>query len=177
MFTNDFGNRPVVQQLPAPWQHRATWAVSGLVQVGYAENSYLLLVLSSQGRGVFDCLTGQKIARDYDEAGDYFDPIRLLAQGFGPMEAKCIRMAGLFGGGLPYTTLDGWSVDEQAPAWPTRTILLTPPTTENEQGRPVLHDPIVIGDDGACELRAYGFSETRRTLVIATSCSLFICAR
>jgi hypothetical protein len=160
--------RPVVQEPPAPWKHLITWAVGGLFQVGYDENSDLLLVLSSQGRGIFDCLTGERVARDHDEAHDYFDPIRLLAQGFGPLEGKTIRMAGLFGGGLARSTEDGWFVEEQTRAWPTRSILLTPPTVE---------ESVVIGDDGACELRAFGFSETGRSLVIAISCDLAIFVR
>jgi hypothetical protein len=52
------------------------------------------------------------VARDYEEAHDYFDSIRLLAQGFGPLEGKPIRMTGLFGGGLPRSTEDGWFVEE-----------------------------------------------------------------
>ena len=169
--------RPAIQKPPSPWKHCATWPVGGLFQVGYAEHSDLLLVLSSQGRGIFDCLTGEKVARDYEEAHDFFDPIRLLAQGFGPIEGKCIRMAGLFGGGLPLTTTDDWFLEEEAPAWPTHSILLTPPAIEHEDGSLVQIEPIVIGDDGACELRAYGFSETGRSLVIAISCDLIIFAR
>lgn len=168
--------RPAIQEPPAPWKCCATWAVGGLFQVGYAENSDLLLVLSSQGRGIFDCLTGEKVARDYEEAHDFFDPIRLLAQGFGPLEGKSIRMAGLFGGGLPLTTEDGWGLEE-SPAWPTRSIMLTPPSVQREDGSIVHGEPFVIGDDGACELRAYGFSETGHSFVIAISCDLVIFAR
>ena len=159
--------RLAVQEPPAPWKRCVTWSVGGLFQVGYAENSDLLLVLSSQGRGIFNCLTGEKVARDYEEAHDFFDPIRLLAQGFGPLEDRRIRMAGLFGGGLPLTTEDEWGLEEEAPAWPMRSILLTPPPIEREDGSHIIGEPIVIGDDGACELRAYGFSETGRSFVIA----------
>jgi hypothetical protein len=159
--------RPVIQEPPPPWKHVVTWAVGGLFQVGYAENSDLLLVLSSQGRGVFDCLTGEKVARDDEEAHDFFAPIPLTADGFGPLAGKSIRMAGLFGGGLPRTTEDGWFLEEQAPAWPIRTILLRSPARET----------IAIGDDGACELRAFGFSETGNSLIIAISCDLAIFAR
>jgi hypothetical protein len=169
--------RPPVQEPPAPWKRCNSFAVGGLFQVGYAENSDLLLVLSSQGRGVFDCLTGEKVARDYEEAHDSFDPIRLLAHGFGPLEGKIIRMAGLFGGGLPRSTEDGWFLEEQAPAWPTRSILLTPPTMERADGSHARTEPVVLGDDGACELRAFGFSETGRSFVIAISCALDIFAR
>jgi hypothetical protein len=151
--------------------------VGGLFQVGYAENSDLLLVLSHNGRGIFDCLTGERVARAYEEAHDFFDPIRLLAQGFGPLEGQSIRMAGLFGGGLPRSTKDQWFLEEVAPAWPTRSILLKPPSVQAADGKLFRHEAVVIGDDGACELRAFGFSETGRSLVIAISCDLTIFVR
>jgi hypothetical protein len=90
------------------------YAVGGLFGVGYATASELLLVLSSQGRGVFDCATGERLARDYEESHKFFDPIRLTAVGFGPLDGQAIRIAGLFGGGLPLTTLDGWYLEAQA---------------------------------------------------------------
>jgi hypothetical protein len=71
------GSRPPVQEPPAPWKHQVTWAVGGLFQVGYVEDSDVLLVLSSAGRGMFDCLVGEKVARDDHEAHDFFDPIHI----------------------------------------------------------------------------------------------------
>lgn len=94
-----------------------------------------------------------------------------MAQGFGPLAGQAVRTGGLFGGGLPYTTADGWSLDECAEAWPVRTVLLTAPN--DLQGR----EPVAVGDDGACELRAFGFSETGLSFVIATSCDLAIFTR
>jgi hypothetical protein len=126
------------------------------------------LVLSTQGRGVFDCNTGEKIARDHD--GEYLcNTNRLLAPGFGPLEGKTIRMAGLFGGGLALTTVDGWSFDVDASAWPQHAVFLKEPSS--------LSQGYFVGDDGACELRAFGFSETGRSFVIAISCDLMIFAR
>lgn len=49
-----------VQAPPSPWYKVATYAVGGLLGVGYGEATDLLLVISSQGRSVFDCLTGEK---------------------------------------------------------------------------------------------------------------------
>lgn len=80
--------RPPIQEPPPPWRHLDTWAVGGLFQVGYAEGSDLLLVLSSQGRGVFDCIADQRVSRDCQEAHDNFDPIRLLANGLGPLDGR-----------------------------------------------------------------------------------------
>jgi len=168
---------PEIQDPPTPWKCMGTWAVGGLLQIGYAEDSDLLLVLSSQGRGIFDCKTGEKLARDYDEDNDCFDPVRLLAQGFGPLEGKTIRMAGLFGGGLTRTTADWWSLDDIAPAWPTHSIRLTALSSVREDGSFSREEPVVVGDSGACELRAYGFSETGQSFIIAISCDLVIFAR
>ena len=52
---------------PIPWKLVASVAIGGLRSVGFDRNSDNLLVVSSQGRGVLDCITGEKIARDYDE--------------------------------------------------------------------------------------------------------------
>jgi hypothetical protein len=160
--------RPAIHDAPKPWRRLPASAVGGLFQVGYAAGTDLLLVLSSQGRGVFDCISGEKVARDYAEAHDFFDPIRLTAVGFGPLSGQTGHMAGLFGGGLPLTTLDGWGLEVQARVWPTHTVFLSAPGTR---------EPVCIGEDGACEMRACGFSETGRSFVIATSCDLTIFAR
>ena len=151
-----------------PWELLANYTVGGLFQVGYASGSDLLLVLSSQGRGIFDCVTGKKLARDYEEAYDFFDRIRLTATGFGPLEGQTVKMAGLMGGGLPMSTADGWGLEVQARAWPTHSFFLTAPGSR---------EPLCLGDDGACEYRACGFSETGRSFIFATSCELSIFAR
>jgi hypothetical protein len=158
---------PTIHEVPAPWRSHV-YAVGGLFGVGYATASDLLLVLSSQGRGVFDCSTGKKLNRDYEEAHDFFDPIRLVAVGFGPLAGQSIRIAGLFGGGLPLTTRDGWHLQAQARVWPTHSVFLTAPSSQV---------PVCIAEDGACELRAYGFSETCGSFIIATSCELAMFTR
>jgi hypothetical protein len=159
---------PAISDVPPPWRPLPVYGVGGLFQVGYAAGTDLLLVLSSQGRGVFDCIAGEKVARDYAEAHDFFDPIRLTAAGIGPLDGKAVRMAGLFGGGLPLTTTDGWLLEVQARAWPTHSVFLSAPGSR---------EPVCIGDDGACEMRACGFSETGQSFVIATSCELAMFTR
>jgi hypothetical protein len=160
--------RPQVQPPPPPWKKLQTWPVGGLFQVGYAEGSDLLLVLSWHGRGIFNCLTGEKVARDYAEAHDSFDPVKLTAQGFGPLEGQTVPVVGSFGGELPHATADGWVLEEQSPAWPIRSILLNPSQPHNSS---------VVADDGAYELHAFGFSETGLSFVIATSSDLTIFMR
>ena len=153
-----------MQSTLAPWRNARTYAVGGLFEVGYAPASDLLLVHSANGRGIFDCITAERLARDDEEPMDTSDPIRLTAQGFGPLDGQSIRMAGLFGGALPLTTTDHHRLEEHSPDWPNRAILLVKPDRSKTPA----------GDDGECELRAFGFSETGRSFVIATSCELVI---
>lgn len=100
------------QDPPAPWKI-FSYAVGGLSCVGYAPDSDLLLALSPTGRGVFDCLSGERVARQrVDEAGDWdiLDRRRLTAPGIGPLDGKSIRVAGIWGGGLPVMSPDGWEL-------------------------------------------------------------------
>ncbi len=157
----------VVQPPPAPWAHIRTYAIGGLFQVGYARDSDLLLVHSAQGRGLFDAVAGTRFARDDEEPMDAFDPIRLIAPGFDAIGEGNVHMAGLFGGGLPWTTLDGYRLEEHSPAWPRRGVVLIEPDEAQA----------LVFEDGACELRAFGFSETGRSFVVATSCELGLFAR
>ncbi|MEI7768517.1 MAG: hypothetical protein WCI67_00950 [Chloroflexales bacterium] len=159
---------------PPPWTLVTCVAVGGLLAVGYAEQSDLLLVISSQGRGIFDCLSGTRIARDQTDAAPFYDEITLRAQGFGPLEGQVLPIAGLCGGGLPNATRDGWHLQAIPLPWPHHRIVLEAPF------RSMYHDPAsatCVGDDGACELRAAGFSPTGQSFVIATSCDLMIIAR
>jgi len=53
---------------PEPWRHVASHGIGGLTDIGYGEGSDLLLVVSHNGRGVFDCLSGERVARDRVES-------------------------------------------------------------------------------------------------------------
>src|SRR5450631_1343055 len=98
---------PVVNP-PPPWKRLAVHAVGGLTEVGFAEDSDCLLVVSSQGRGVIDCRTGERVARDRGEPdGSWYDERRLRAQGIGPLDGQVVRLAGLHGGGLLTCGRDG----------------------------------------------------------------------
>jgi hypothetical protein len=163
-----------IQAPPPPWQPIASFAVGGLLAVGYAEDTDLLLVISTQGRGIFDCQLGTKIARDYTDADKFYDEITLLAQGFGPLDGQVLRIAGLFGGGLPNSTRDGWHLQAIPLPWPQHSIVLELPFRSMYQDKT---SATRVGEDGACELRAYGFSSTGRSFVIATSCDLAIFTR
>jgi hypothetical protein len=78
------------------YRHLNTFAIGGLQSVGYVNESDMLIVLSSQGRGIFNCLTGEKIYRDdYDWWGD-FEQENSLIRGFDGEAGKVIKTFGLY---------------------------------------------------------------------------------
>ena len=106
----------------APWQRITSIAVGGLISVGFDRHSDNLLIVSYQGRGVVNCCTGEKTARD-DE--DYYENEEYLeAVGIGDLKNKTIKMAGLYGGGLPTYTTDGWQLESVTLNFPEEMILL-----------------------------------------------------
>jgi hypothetical protein len=114
---------------------------------------------------LFDCATGERIARDRNEdSGDEHEP-DLSCEGIGVLTGCRVPMAGLYGGGLHSCTPDTWSVHVVAPAWPAERVVLADP----------FHDPFADPDGrGWCVihedfgLRATGFSPSGHTLVVAS---------
>jgi hypothetical protein len=165
--------------VPTPWRPGITHAVGGLDAVGFAHRSDLLLVTSSQGRGVFDCVAGNCLERDHAVAADendWQDDFELEALGIGPLAGRTIRIAGLPGGALARTTRDGWCVERFALDWPIESVLLTPPGSWIYETRPGRSSAFVkLAEE--YELRACGFSPTGNSLVVATASELTIFAR
>ena len=159
------------------WKQVTSFAVGGLTEVGFGDDTDLLLVVSSQGRGLFDCLTGERIARDYenpDSNVDWYNPVRLLASGIGVLAGQEIRLAGLHGGGLPRFTFDGWSLELAAPNYPIENVFLSPPL------KTIFVDSFAEGCAKIAEdyeVRACGFSSTGRSFIVAWSHTLNIYAR
>lgn len=150
-------------------------AVGGLTSVGFYDSSDLLLAASSNGLGVFDCRTGQRLARDDGESE--FDIGNLLMKGIGPLADKQVRMSGIYGGRLACQTADGWRLEAVPLSWPDEEIILSPP------GQTMLWCP---ADQSvklhklagfATELRAFGFSPTGRCFVVATAADISIFSR
>ncbi|MBD5782247.1 hypothetical protein IEN85_22300 [Pelagicoccus sp. NFK12] len=156
---------------PAPWRETATIAVGGLSSVGFAEKEEHLLVVSSQGRSVIDCSTGERLERNREEYDE--DTSLLEAEGIGPLAGTKIKISGLYGGGLPNSTDDMWAVHEVTLEWPETTLIMTEPGSwlygmiYEKKG-----DFVKIGSE--LELRAFGFSPSGRSLVIATSSDVTI---
>ncbi|MFI8420497.1 hypothetical protein [Streptomyces sp. NPDC085479] len=173
---------PVVPA-PAPWRNvfGGMAAVGGLTGIGFgvdtATDHDLVMVVSSQGYGVFDAVTGERIARDRDPEDDDGPDVSpdLSCPWIGPLAGQRVRVAGLYGGGL-HSSGDGWRVDVEAPDWPHHRILLSSnggnwhraPHTEGWWH--VLHSTWST-------LRAVGFSPTGRTLAVATSSDLTLWTR
>ncbi|WP_343689955.1 hypothetical protein [Chitinophaga sp.] len=159
------------------WSHKNTYAIGGLENVGYADNSDNLIVLSSQGRGVFSCVTGEKIDRDSLDWWSQFDESTSAIRGFGLLAGAIIKTSGLYGKYfLPTETNDGWTLikrenevdDPPFEKYRVTKIFLTSPNNEKI---------IFISKDGPCELRSFGFSPTGNSFVVALSCELAIWSR
>ena len=129
--------------------------------------------MSYQGRGVVNCCTGEKAARDYE---DSYKEEYLEAKGMGNLKGKSIRMAGLFGGGLPTLTIDGWQLESVTLNFPKEMILLVEPDSD-------LYGSVCDRPDHFTKVeqhaytRAYGFSYTNKSFVIATTSDVTIYAR
>jgi hypothetical protein len=163
-----------IEKVPDPWKLVATLAVGGLRSVGFDRASENLLVVSSQGRGVIDCLTGEKVARDDEEF--YENETSLEAQGIGILGDRTIRMSGLFGGGLPSITEDGWQLESVTLKWPEQMLILLPPGSYLYgivTGHP---DTMVKIFEDSC-IRAYGFSYTGRSFIVATTSDVTVFTR
>ncbi|MFI6098102.1 hypothetical protein ACIA8G_21290 [Lentzea sp. NPDC051213] len=163
---------------PPPWRPADSHvvAIGGLLAVGFATDSGrdLLLVASTRGLGLFDTVTGERLARDREQDSGWPDDNDLTCQGIGPIAHRRVPMAGLAGGGL-HTGTEGWSVDVASPDWPNERVLLSTgsPYRGGEHGETWWH----ILHSRYSELRAAGFSPSGVTLVVATSSDITLWTR
>lgn len=167
---------PIPTAVPEPWNRIVVVPVGGLTSVGFAESSDLLLAASSAGRGVFDCRTGTLLARD-DNDRFSFDVGNLLVEGIGPIAEYQIRMSGIFGGGLPRQTADGWSIEGYPLSWPDDELILSPPGQSMLWSPPKQPVNLTKLSGFISEVRAFGFSPTGRSLVVATAADISIFGR
>ena len=160
--------------VPSPWRIVCGSSIGGLTEIGFADGADDLLVVSSQGRGLFDCLTGERIARDSEVMFDNPDNSGMTAPGIGIHESTTFRLSGLNGGGLPAITHDGWGIHVIHLPWPIHVVFMT-------SGYHGVTDKTghvtKICNDEPCEFRAAGFSPTGLSFVVATSGELTIYRR
>src|SRR5690606_6172117 len=84
---------------PEPWRNH-TVVIASLWAVGYSQDTDYLLAISATGRGVFDCLSGDKLGRDRSiDYAEWRDKKHLTAKGIPPIADEIIRTAGDCGGG------------------------------------------------------------------------------
>lgn len=173
---------PVVEA-PEPWRRVAYAPVGGLLGIGFTSRPCtgqdLVMVVSHDGYGLFDAVTGEKIARDRDpDAEDDkrdADPAE-WCPGLGPVAGSRVRVAGLFGGGLHTTSGDGWKLEVVAPAWPNERVLLSRDGGLPHSGPHGEHWWHIFHSHYS-ELRAAGFSPSGQTLAVATSSDLSLWTR
>ena len=159
-----------IEKPPPPWELKTIISVGGLCSVGFDRDTENLLILSHQGRGVVDCLTGEKTARDYE---DYYENQYLEAQGIGCLNGKIINMAGLFGGGLPIITEDDWCLESVTINFPEAMILLVEPGSDL-YGMTCNRPDNFTKIEQQATVRAYGFSYTGQSFIVATSSDVTI---
>ncbi|MNT83089.1 hypothetical protein D3C72_2229080 [compost metagenome] len=85
-------------------------------------------------------------------------------------------MAGINGGGLPLATADGWMIEDIILAWPEQHLLLVEPGSwlhGARYNRPALFHKLGV----ELEVRAFGFSYTGLSLVIATAAEVVVFGR
>ena len=92
------------------WRRISYVAVGGLTEVGFGRDARFLLIVSHQGRGVVDCITGARVARNPDDGPAWFNDSAPAARGIGPLQGEWVPVAGLAGGSLAAETADGWRV-------------------------------------------------------------------
>ncbi len=158
------------QSCPDNWEFEQ-FTVGGLTEVGFSKkNENLLLVISSNGRGLIDCSKFKKIERDYNDDFeiDYSD---LTCLGIGGLKDENIRIAGLHGGGLPIGNSDGDSLEIMALDWPKVDIVFQPNWASIYLERDSEKCFRIYSPD---TLKVYGFSQTGNYFVIGTSNNLLI---
>ncbi|MFC9283130.1 hypothetical protein [Streptomyces collinus] len=175
---------PVVSA-PEPWQRVAYAPVGGLLGIGFVTHPGtghdLVMVVSNDGHGLFDAVTGEKIARDRDpdpdceDGGREADPA-LWCPGLGPATGSRVRVAGLHGGDLHATSGDGWQLEVVTPVWPNERVLLCRDGGLPHSGPHGEHWWHIFHSHYS-ELRAAGFSPSGRTLAVATSSDLSLWTR
>ncbi len=158
------------QNCPDNWEFEH-FSVGGLTEVGFSEqNPNLLLVISSNGRGLFDCSKLEKVERDPDDEFDV-DYSNMSCFGIGELKNEKIRIAGLHGGGLPTGNSNGDSLEIMALDWPKTDIIFQPKWTSVYSERDTEKCYKVYSPDS---MKVYGFSKTGNYFVIGTSSDLLI---
>ncbi|HPE54825.1 MAG TPA: hypothetical protein PK904_00385 [Bacteroidales bacterium] len=157
--------------IPSGWKMK-TFAIGGLTEVGFSKkNPRLLLIISSQGRGVIDCSKLELTARDHDTTYDWINSYELWSFGIGELSDEKVLVGGLHGGGLPHTCIFGDSLIYMATDWPTIDIIFEPNLKSVFKEEDAQDCYRVFHNSG---LRAFGFSYNGQYFIIATSSEVMV---
>lgn len=148
---------------PIGWTNKGSFNVGGFEYFGFDESSDLLLVISSDGRGIIDLAKSEMVARDFTE--DFIlDETLLICEGFDILQDKTIKLAGKYGGSvLPIRSKSGESLRRVSPLFPCEDIIY----------QPAFEDCFVEGHNKNCVriyrgfLYCYGFSYSGNYFAIA----------
>lgn len=163
-----------------PWRMVAAAPLEGALECGFVRAADRLLVLSSRGRVLFDCVTGALMTENGTEARPgvgWWDSPNLRCRGIGRDALEWVRMAGIWGGGLSRQTEDGWRLEHlQVGVFTDWQVALCPPGSnlaqpERRKGCVELELP------GRADPLAIGFSPTGRSLVYLDRNELFMWSR
>lgn len=155
--------------LPSEWQPAGYVPVGGLTELGFGPGERQILVVSHSGRGLFETLTCARLARDAaapTSNSSWLDAASSTVEGIGDLAGVRVQVVGLWGGRLPQSTADGWQVAVRASGTTQRVVLLR----EGSSDEWLIDEPIT-------ELRAAGFSNSGRFLLVATSSGLQLLQR
>ncbi len=122
--------------------------------MGFAPDGRWLLVLGHQGRGLFDCRTGVRVARVARDGWALLDDGG-YAEAIGAVSGQRLRVAGLVSGGQLPSQSGRWSAMCDAGG-----VLRSGPLTQ--------HLPETEG------VRVVGFDPTGETFLLATSSTLHL---
>lgn len=152
-----------------PFVRAARLRIGGLRSAGFSSDGGHVLVCSTNGRGVFDARTGERMARDPAP----FEVAHGRALGIAPIAGESIAVMGIDGdAALPRETPDGWRLGVARPDW-EGAVWLCPPGVHVEAPTPAC---VTLG---VCleEIRAAGFSSDGRGLLVAEQHTLHLFAR
>jgi len=153
-------------ETPTGWK-KETFSIGGLSNVGFSkEFPEMLLVVSSEGRGVIDCSKFELIERDYDDSWEWMDMYELWSMGIGALSNEEIVVGGIHGGSLPFLNKYGDSIQFMATQWPIVDLIFEPKNKSLYKEKEV-KDCFRIFHD--YELKAYGFSYNGDYFITATS--------
>jgi hypothetical protein len=147
------------------WRRILSTGVGGVTDIGFSSDEAWLLIVSHDGRGLFDLATGKRAARDDEQPSmdsPWIDPTEKLVTGIGPAARVNFAVAGLSGGTLAMETPQGWRAELTRWWWRPDIAIL------HGNGKRWLVAK------SATEIRAFGFSSRGSYLALGTSSDVYV---